>query len=123
MKTVFPIGRMAPAILEAVKRREKLIASGTSESDASRIAGEDLRAAWGSDRTEPWHYYCEKCCDSGMVVVKPTYFEMQRLIRLYGPNPVYQDYMAPCDPCSYREREREKRRHVDETQTRSRNGR
>ena len=104
-----PDGKITRAVVAAIAKREKLVAEGMDVEVIDTLIGADLKAVWQASRNEPWHYYCERCKDSGMIVVQPTYVEQKRLARLYGDNPQYQDYMQPCDPCHWRDMQRANR--------------
>lgn len=113
-RLTIPDGKIHRAVAAAIKMRETLIADGMAEPEVDRVVGEGLKAAWtdslgGSLPNEPWYYVCEKCKDNGVIVVQPSYMELKRLTRMYGENPQDQDYMAVCDPCAYRDRERTRR--------------
>lgn len=115
-KPLIPDGKISRAIREGLVLRAQLIRDGMDEVEVDRIVGQGLKGAWRqstqSDRDEPWHSLCRKCNDSGWLIVEPSYMEKQRLVRMYGPDPQYQSYMQACDPCLWREREREKRRQL-----------
>ena len=113
-----PDGKITRAVREGLELRGKLLADGMSQEAADEIVGAGLKAVWQSDRAEPWHYYCEKCKDSGMVIVRPSYTEQRRLVQMYGDDPAHQDYMAQCDPCHWRDRERGRRIEREQTQAR-----
>jgi hypothetical protein len=113
MTPLIPDGKISRAIREGLILRKRLIADGLSPYEADQIVGQGLKGAWAhGERTEPWHSVCERCKDSGWIIVKPSYMEQKRLQRLYGDDPQHQDYMQACDPCRWREQEREKRRQL-----------
>jgi hypothetical protein len=114
-KSLIPDGKISRAIREGLALRKRLLADGMPEAEVDAIVGQGLKGAWqdstkrvGDERD--WTYRCGKCCDSGWIIVKPSYMEQKRLARLYGDNASHQDYMQACDPCRWREDEREKRR-------------
>ncbi len=113
MKTLIPDGKISRAVREGLELRAKLLADGVDEAEADRIVGQGLKGAW-LGRDEPWHYFCEKCKDSGWIIVPPSYWELQRLERMYGEHPQHQDYMQACDPCHWRERQRKRSPHNSE---------
>ena len=105
-------GPITKALHEAVRRRAELLKQGLDEFDVDREIGEKLKSVLGNPRQAPWRFLCERCRDTGWVLVDPSDEEMERLVRLYGPNPKYQDYAVRCDDstCRYIMREREMRR-------------
>lgn len=112
---IFPTRREGPitkALREGLKLRQRLLADGTTEVEADRIVGQGLKAVLENPRKETWRFLCVACRDTGMVEAQPSEDEMARLIKLYGPNPQYQSYVIPCEPCRWRQREREKRRKL-----------
>lgn len=38
---------------------------GISQADRLTALEQSLRAAWPEGRSEPWHYYCDRCSDTG----------------------------------------------------------
>jgi hypothetical protein len=108
MKPLIPDGKISRAVAEGLKLRGELLAGGMAQEEADRIVGQGLKAAWAG-RDEPWHYYCEKCTDTGWIIEPPGYAARQRLERLYGANAQAQDYMQACDPCHWRDKKRAER--------------
>lgn len=111
-RPLVPDGKISRAVREGLILRKQLLADGVPEEEADRIVGQGLKGAWEhkTGRTDPWHYYCDHCKDTGWRLTRPTYVEMQRLIRLYGEDPQYQPYYVKCEPCKYVDRQREERR-------------
>lgn len=103
-------GPITKAIRAAVALRQQLLADGMSESEADRICGQGLKGALGNSRAIPWRFYCEKCRDSGWMHIEPSPREMERLLRLYGDKPDYQEYIQKCEPCAWIQKQRNERR-------------
>lgn len=110
-RPLIPDGKISRAVREGLILRKKLLDGGMDQAEADRIVGQGLKGAWqsGNERTEPWHSLCRTCNDSGWIIVEPSYVEKQRLTRMYGDPSKCQSYMRACDPCPWREQEREKR--------------
>lgn len=100
-------GPITTALKAGIELRAKLIADGTPEHEADHIVGQGLKAVMGNPRNQAWRFYCERCRDTGMMEVVP---DLERMTKLYGPNPQMQPTYRPCEPCLWRTREREKRR-------------
>ena len=106
-------GPITKAIREAIKLWHELIAGGTSVKETDRIVGLGLKGALGNPRPIPWRFYCEKCHDTGWVGIQPSPLTMERLVRLYGDNPQYQDYVEKCEPCAWTQKQRNERRFIE----------
>lgn len=112
MKPILPDGLISRAVREGLELREKLLADGMDIAEADRIVGEGLRAAWiqstqrftAGERI--WHYYCQRCRDSGWIGVDP---DVPRLQRLYGTDAAMIPDHRKCDPCPWQHKERESR--------------
>lgn len=57
---------LAVAIEAALKMRENMRADGVSEADLAAGFEQVVRAVWPKGRE--WHYYCEQCSDTGLVM-------------------------------------------------------
>ena len=104
-------GPITRALTEAIALRKQLLADGVPEAEADQIVGKGLKAVLGNPRANAWHFYCDRCHDTGWVEVEPDAFRMERL---YGPKGSAQPTYRKCEPCRYLEREREKRRDRDD---------
>lgn len=78
--------------------------------EANRIVGAGLKAVMGNNRHLPWRFYCNNCRDTGWVEVTPR--DMQRLERIYGKDAKHQTAVEPCEPCLFRQKQREERRRL-----------
>ncbi len=63
-------GQLAATIREALRIREAMRATGASEADVASAFEQSVRAAWPKPqgRSEPWHYLCERCNDTGLAM-------------------------------------------------------
>ncbi len=59
-------GPLATAIAEALRLRDKLKADGASETDIAAGLERLVRDAWPKGRE--WHYYCDECNDTGLII-------------------------------------------------------
>lgn len=103
-------GPITKALREAVELRRGLMADGTPEHEADHIVGQGLKAVLANPRPEPWHFYCQRCRDTGWINVDPSPQEHARIVAMYGDASHAAGYLSACDPCVWRQREREKRR-------------
>lgn len=58
---------LASTLIEATELFRQLIAGGTPRAEALKSLEAVIREAWPKphDRTEPWHFVCEDCSDTG----------------------------------------------------------
>ena len=105
-----PDGPITKALLDAVQMRGQMLDAGHPAAEVDRLVGVGLKALLGYQRSEPWRFYCEHCRDTGWIDVMPSLAEEALLIRLYGNTTDHQGYASACEPCKWRQMEREKRR-------------
>jgi hypothetical protein len=103
-------GTITKALEEAIDLRQQLLAGGMGVREVDQRIGQSLKAVLGASRAFPWRFYCERCRDTGAVVVEPSADELTRLVRLYGDEPPHAGYVVKCEPCKWIQVEREKRR-------------
>lgn len=109
IRSLVPDGKISRAVREGLTLRAKLLADGMEESEADEIIGQGLKGAWGNSIGQSgrvWHYYCERCKDTGWSEIAP---DAERLDRLYGPGGAAHSAHVKCDPCPWQERERRQR--------------
>lgn len=100
-------GEITKALEDAVALRKALIADGTPEHEADRIAGQGLKAVLANPRHERWRFYCEDCRDTGWRTVESA---DPRVGEFYGAGGTAHGHVGKCDPCRWMKLEREKRR-------------
>lgn len=100
------MGAIIAAIRAAITLRAQLLADGMPPDQADVIVGKGLESVMGNPRSEPWHFLCPSCHDTGWREVAPSTAEAERLSRLYGDIP--QDArLVKCEPCRWQQRERQ----------------
>jgi hypothetical protein len=62
------VGRLAKAIMDALRYRDELKAKGVSPEDLAAGLERSVRDAWPKpvNRTQPWRYECDLCEDTGL---------------------------------------------------------
>jgi hypothetical protein len=110
MKTLVLDGKISRAVREGLELRQKLLVDGMPETEADRIIGQGLKAAWGDsigqNTRSPWAYYCYPCKDTGWIEIEP---DRHRLRRLYGEGGHVPAFYRKCEPCHWQDRERDLR--------------
>lgn len=104
---IIPDGKISRAVREGLELRGKLLADGMDETEADRIVGQGLKAAWQDsvgNIERSWGFYCNQCQDTGWIEVAP---DVQRLNRLYGANGAAHPFYKKCEPCRWQNRQRE----------------
>ena len=64
-KLTSTLGPLASAVEECLVIRDQMKASGVTGDTLNAGMAEVLKQHWPRQRQEPWHYVCERCCDSG----------------------------------------------------------
>jgi hypothetical protein len=59
------LGALARTLSAALKIWDAQKADGVPLAERQRGLEQSLRAAWPQGRSEPWHYLCERCSDTG----------------------------------------------------------
>ncbi len=65
-------GELARAVLGAVKIRRQMRDDGASVEECDKYLEGVLRASWPKGRVETWHYMCQECRDTGLVMHECT---------------------------------------------------
>ena len=65
-------GVLAQTILGAMKIRDQMKAQGSTREELDHYMEGVVRTAWPKQRAEPWHYLCDKCRDTGLVIYECT---------------------------------------------------
>jgi hypothetical protein len=60
--------RLSQLVEEALQARDRMRADGVSEADIAAGFERLVRDAWPTGRE--WHYYCEQCQDTGLVIYR-----------------------------------------------------
>ena len=109
-----PKGRITQAIQDAQAMLDQLRAGGMSLAEAAVLIQPGLKAVLANPRATPWRFYCDACHDTGWCNVEPSSEERARVERLYGEADAVRGYVTACEPCRWRQKERAKRREVDD---------
>lgn len=110
MKTAPTEGPITKALTEAVAMRRQMLDNGHPADEVDKAIGVGLKALLANKRSEPWKFYCEHCHDSGWINVLPSLELEAKLTTMYGDKDQHQGYVMACEPCKWRQLERERRR-------------
>ncbi len=65
-------GELAQTVLGAVKIRRQMRDDGASVEECDHYLEGVLRSSWPKGRVEQWHYLCDECRDTGLVMLECT---------------------------------------------------
>ena len=90
-------GSLGSLIMQAVALSSRMKADGATDAERFAVIEANLRQFWPRRRQEPWHYACEACRDTGLIIAEGVTNRLGVVV----------DDGRPCDICDRGQRFRE----------------